>query len=147
MATCAKTVRCGLLIAFWGLVACKSASDSDAVADGFVDAYYVEFDHARARTFATAGALRRIDQEEQLVLDARQQIQMEERKARVYYSDPVKREVGEDMVHYTYQLDIRNGDREIAQPVLVMLGKQDGLWKVIQFREIREVHTSTVGAP
>jgi hypothetical protein len=139
LATCAKTV----LFAFLALAACKAANDSDHVAAAFVDAYYVEFDHARAKTVASGGALRRIEREEQLVADAREQMQVEDRKARVYYSPPVKRQVGEDMVHYTYQLDIRQSGNQQDQMVVVMLAKRDGAWKVIQFREGDEARTST----
>ena len=148
MGTCAKTAQRGLLFAFLGLVACRSAEDPDRVASDFVDAYYVEFDHARAKTLATGGALRRIEQEEQLVADARQQMQVEDRKARVYYSAPAKRQVSDDMVHYTYTLDVRqSGGAPREQAVVVMLGKGDGVWKVIQFREGDGSRTSTVGSP
>jgi hypothetical protein len=135
LATCAKTAQTALVVAFLGLGACKSAESADGVADAFVDAYYVEFDHARAKALSTAGALRRIEQEERLVADAREQMQVESRKARVYYSDPAKRQVRDDMVHYTYQLDVRASGSQRDQQVVVMLAKREGSWKVVQFRE------------
>lgn len=160
MATCAKTARGGLLFAFLGLAACKSSDGPDAVANAFVDAYYVEFDHARAKALATGGARRRIEEEERLVADARREMQIESRKARVYYSDPAKRQVRDDLVHYTYQLDIRASDDQQAQEVVVMLANRgrggggrggEGGWKVMQFREgderQRRSTTSTAAVP
>ena len=150
MATCAKTAQIGLLLGFLGIAACKSADDADGVAAAFIDAYYVEFDHARAKSLAAGGALRRIEEEERLVADAREQMQVESQKARVYYSDPLKRQVRDDMVHYTYQLDVRMSGTQRDQQVIVMLAKRDGAWKVVQFREgdeRMETKTSTVRDP
>jgi hypothetical protein len=145
LATCAKTAQRALLFAFLGLGACKSADGPDAVANAFVDAYYVEFDHLRAASMATGGAKRRIEEERKLVADARAQMQVETQKARVYYSDPAKRQVRDDMVHYTYQLDVRVSGAQRDQHVVVMLAKREEGWKVVQFREgdERAVRTTT----
>jgi hypothetical protein len=132
LATHAKTV----LFALLSLTGCKGTNDSDHVAGAFVDAYYVEFDHARAKALAAGGALRRIEEEEKLVREARAQMQVEDRKARVYYSDPAKRQVSDELAHYTYQLDVRQANgAQSAQTVVVMLARRDGVWKVIEFRE------------
>lgn len=122
----------------WGLFAlsgCKPSDDPDAVADGFVDAYYIEFDHARALTFAHGGALRRIEDEAKLVDHARSKTAIQEAKIRVYYSAPEKRVVGDDMVNYRYVLDIRRGAEKLEKPTVIMVARRDGRWRVIQFRE------------
>lgn len=154
MASCEKIALTGLLVAFWCLSACSSkGSDPDAVANGFVDAYYIEFDLTRAKSFAVGGATRRIEEEEELVEQARKQVQVESRKARVYYDAPTKRQVEAGMVHYTYELDIRQADARVRRKAIVMVAKRNGAWKVVRFREDHgrrpslRAATSTVTAP
>jgi hypothetical protein len=114
---------------------CKDANDPDTVASGFVDAYYIEFDHARAKTFTYGGALRRIEEEAKLVDFARKKTAIQEAKARVYYGDPERRAIGDDKVHYRYVLDVRRGPERFETPTVILVAKRDGEWRVIQFHE------------
>lgn len=108
------------------------------VADRFVDAYYVEFDFARAKTYAAGGAIERLDRELALVSAARERVQIGAAKARVYYEPPERRQVGDDMFHATYPLEIRDGTALIKRTAVVMVAKREEGWKVIQFREQHE---------
>lgn len=153
MASCEKIALTGVLVAFGALFGCSSKGDPDAVANAFVDAYYIEFDLDRAKALAVGGALRRLEAEEKLVAEARKQVQVESRKARVYYDAPTKRQVEAGMVHYTYNLDIRQSGGQVQRKAIVMVAKRDGAWKVVRFREDggggahRRAATSTVTAP
>jgi len=145
----------GVLLAASG---CDQSNNPDKVASSFVDAYYVEFDLERAKGLAQGGAVGRLDRELELVLETRKKVQVQAAKARVYYTDPEIHRVGEDMVHYTYHLDIRKGPTKLKRTAIVMLARRKGRWVVLQFREetpgaIRhpgaefgsEVRTGTVG--
>jgi hypothetical protein len=131
---------CGLagLCLLVGVSACKSEQDPAVVADRFVDAYYLEFDIAKARTFAAGAAIERLQQEEDLAKAAREKMQIAASKARVYYEAPERRPIGDDMFHATYPLEIREGTSLIARKAIIMVAKRDGAWRVIQFREQHE---------
>lgn len=120
-----------LLAAF----ACRSEDDPAVVADRFVDAYYVEFDFGRAKTYVAGGAAERLERERTLVDAARQRTPIAQAKARVYYEAPERHRVSDEMFHATYPLEIREGHQVLTRQAVVMVAKKDGVWKVIQFRE------------
>lgn len=133
--------------------ACKSANGPDAVAAEFVDRYYVEFELDRAKALTVGAARERIDRESALVKEARQRVQVEGQKARVYYGAPERRQVRDDLVHYTYTLDIRPAGAAIQRPVVVMVGHRPEGWRVVGFREsgggtgLENGSTSTAAEP
>ena len=119
------------------LVGCQTKSDAQVLADDFVDAYYVEFDFDRAEQFTDGAATRRLERERELVREARATQQVEPRKSRVYYARPEVRAVTDELAHFTYALDVRQGDFRFSQSVVVMAAKKSGAWRVIEFREVR----------
>lgn len=131
----AQSYRGLAAVVLLGLFGCRNEADPAVVADHFVDAYYIEFDFLRAKTYAAGGALERLDRELALVDAARQRTEIARAKARVYYEAPERRQVGDDMFHATYPLEIREGHQVLARQAVVMVAKKDGAWKVIQFRE------------
>lgn len=125
----------GLLAA----TACDDPNDPAELADNFVDAYYVEFDHGRALTMAEGPAAARIEHEQALVASVRQTTSVESSKARVYYEKPERRQVRAELAHHTYVLDIHAGPSPYQRRVMVMTGLKSGRWKVISFRELDRV--------
>ncbi len=132
----------GITCASFAELACKGSSGPDAVAAAFVDAYYIEYDFARALTYADGAAKSRLEEEKKLVDDARQKTELQYAKTHVYYDMPEKRAVGDDLVHYTFHLDIQQGTSKLARTAVVMLARQSGKprgaadeWRVIAFRE------------
>ncbi|MBK6685527.1 MAG: hypothetical protein IPG45_13745 [Deltaproteobacteria bacterium] len=129
------------------LLGCRSEADPAVVADHFVDAYYIEFDFVRAKTYAVGGALERLERELALVDAARQRTEIAQAKARVYYEQPERRQVGDDMFHATYPLEIREGHQVLSRQAVVMVAKKDGAWKVVQFRETTSGQVPPPGGP
>ncbi len=121
----------GLLL----LTACQDTSTADGVAQAFVDAYYIEFSHEKAKTFTVGPATRRLDKELALVSMARQRLRVEPNKARVYYEKPKRRALDKSRVHFTFDLDVRRGTSKFSRTVFVMTTLRDGKWKVLGFRE------------
>lgn len=139
-----RGLACLIVLLFVG---CRSEADPAVVADRFVDAYYIEFDFPRAKTYAVGGALERLERELALVDAARQRTEITRAKARVYYEEPERRLVGEDMFHATYPLEIREGHQVLSRQAVVMVGKKDGVWKVVQFRETTAGQLPPPGGP
>jgi hypothetical protein len=125
----------GITCATSAAFGCKGSSGSDAVATSFVDAYYIEYDFARALTYADGAARSRLEEEKKLVDEARQKTDLQFAKTHVYYDAPEKRAVGDDLVHYTFHLDVQQGTTKIERTAVVMLARQSGAWRVIAFRE------------
>lgn len=117
---------------------CGKANDPDKIAERFVDAYYIEYDFNRAMEMARGPAMTRLKEEKKLVDDAREKVALAASKAQVYYSPPERRAVGDDLVHYTFALDIKHGSNQIARTAVIMVGRDAGGWKVISFREVGE---------
>ena len=129
--------RSGALIALAVVAGCPSENTSDKTADGFVDAYYVEFDFDQALTFTTGAATRRIEAEQELAREGRERGTIEAAKARVYYDQPEHRQVGDDAAHHTYNLEVHQGSVVFRREVFVMTALRKGRWQVISFREER----------
>ena len=131
--------RLFLLGAVLLLGACKGQNTADSVAERFVDAYYIEFNHAKAMKLTIGPAKRRLEREIELVKTARKELRVEPNKARVYYSSPERRALDKTRVHYKFNLDIRKGVSAFGRPVSVMVAIRDGQWKVLGFRELDAV--------
>ena len=100
---------------------CARENDPDRLAKGFVDAYYIEYDFERALTFAQGAAVMRLEREKALVDDARQKVAVAQSRSRTYYSEPEKRQVQPDLIHYTFELEIRMGSSDIRRTAIIML--------------------------
>lgn len=147
-------------VMFFALAAsCRDdPNDPDRRAKAFVDAYYIEYDFARALTYAEGAAAVRLKEEKDLVDDARSKVALAQSRSRTYYSNPEKHQVNDELVHYTFELEIRQGSNDMRRTAIVMLAKKSDAWKVIGFREVGErpltgaaavdgVRTSTPGEP
>lgn len=115
--------------------ACKGSSGADAVASAFVDAYYIEYNFDRALTYASGAAQERLLEEKKLVDVARQQADLQIARTHVYYDTPEKHAVNDDLVHFTFALEIHQGQSDIRRTAVIMTARENGTWRVIAFRE------------
>jgi len=121
----------------WALIfACRSADGPDAVADRFVDAYFVEADFDRALPLTRGAATGRVEEDRTRALAVRAATSLDEAKPRVYYEKPERRAVGEAMMHHSYTLEIHAGGEPLERRVLVMTARDDRGWRVMSFREL-----------
>lgn len=137
--------------------ACSGGADPDSIARRFVDAYYVEYDYGRALEVADGAARFRLEGERALADAVRARVAIADSSSRTYYEDPVRRDVSAELVHFTFELEIRDGPNTLRRTAVVMLGKRQGVFKVINFREagamdpagerVGGVATSTGAAP
>ncbi len=119
--------------------ACGGMKDPGAVADKFVDKYYVESDQDTALPLATGVAAMRLKDELGLTAEARQGTrgpQMQLRQQRVYYSRKSLTGEGENR-EADYELDIRpQGGGDLQRTAHLRLARQpDGTWRVADFSE------------
>jgi len=114
--------------------------DPGAVADKFVDKYYVESDQDSALAFTTGVATMRLKDELGLTAEARRgNTGMTMRQVRVYYSrKALAGEGGERTADY--ELDIRpQGGGELQRLAhLRLLREPDGTWRVADFSETQK---------
>jgi hypothetical protein len=125
------------LLAITGAIisGCPASNDPDKLAARFVDAYYIEYDFDRALTMAEGGARARLLDEKSLADVARQKVELAQSKTHVYYGTPERHAVGDTMVHYTFDLQIRQGPSNIERKAVIMVAKRENGWRVIGFRE------------
>lgn len=129
-----------LQVMFFALaMGCRDgANDPDTRAKEFVDAYYIEYDFDRALTFAEGPAAERLKTEKDLVDDARSKVAVAQSRTRTYYDEPERRDASPEMVHYTFEIQIRHGGSEMNRTAIVMVAKKSNGWRVIGFREVGE---------
>ena len=120
--------------------ACGGMKDPAAVADKFVDKYYVESDQDRALPLTTGVAAMHLKDELALTAEGRRgQSGMTVRQVRVYYTrkaltgDGAGREAD-------YELDIRpQGGGELRRDAHLRLAQEpDGTWRVADFSETQK---------
>jgi hypothetical protein len=125
---------------------CKGSDDPEAIARRFVDAYYVEYDFDHALELADGAAVERLQQEKALVDDARQKVPVAQSRSRTYYEAPEKRLVKDDLAHFTFDLEIRQGSSTIARTAVILVARRQDAWKVIGFREGEGQGAQPIGA-
>ncbi|HZX96462.1 MAG TPA: hypothetical protein VFE90_18235 [Myxococcales bacterium] len=119
------------------LAACGGMKDAGAVADKFVDRYYVESDQDSALPLTTGIARMRLQEELKLTREARQgNPGMQLRPVRVYYRRRSLDGSGAARAA-DYELDIRpQGGGALERGAHVELSQQgDGSWRVSNFSE------------
>lgn len=122
------------------LAACGGMKDPGAVADKFVDRYYVESDQESALQLAAGVASLQLRDELKLVAEGRQgDPGMQVRQVRVYYSRKSLEGDG-DKREADYQLDIRpQGGGELKRGAHLELRRQaDGTWRVERYASRQE---------
>ena len=127
-----------LLLSF---TACGGMKDPAAVADKFVDKYYVESDQDRALPFTTGVAEMHLKDELKLTAEARrgQTGGMQVRQVRVYYTRKALSGEGPGR-EADYDLDIRpQGGGELHRDAHLRLAREpDGTWRVADFSETQK---------
>ena len=128
------------ILLFASLLACGGMKDPGAVADKFVDKYYVESDQDSALAFTTGVATMRLKDELGLTAEARRgNTGMTMRQVRVYYSRKALAGDGGERTA-DYELDIRpQGGGELQRLAhLRLLREPDGTWRVADFSETQK---------
>lgn len=126
--------RAALLAA---LLACGGMKDPSAVADKFVDLYYVESDQTSALPLTAGVATLRLNDELKLTAEARGPgAQGPSRPVRMYYTRKSLQERGAARIA-EYELDIRpQGGGNLQRGAHLELEPQpDGTWRVTHFSE------------
>lgn len=112
---------------------CSPKGGPEAVADAFVDAYFVRVDQEKAKEFTALTATRVLDEELRSVADVRKE-GYDPNEARgdilVRRGDPTERE---QRVRIPYQIVLRADGVETIRDADVELAQIQGLWKVVRF--------------
>jgi hypothetical protein len=103
-----------------------------AVADKFVDLYFVEIDQKQALAYTSGPARQKLEEELSLVADIRRTYEPEQAKPSIYYTRQSQVESG-DHARFTYDLTIRQGRDETRRNALISAEKVDGKWTVANF--------------
>jgi hypothetical protein len=104
----------------------------EAVADKFVDLYFVEIDQTRALAYATGLAHAKLEEELSLVAKIRQTVDPEQSKPSIFYSRK-DASVDGDHARATYDLTIRQDRDETRRSALISLERVGDQWKVANF--------------
>jgi hypothetical protein len=117
--------------------ACKPKG-AEAVADKFVDLYFVEIDQARALPLSTGLARVKIEEELSLVEKVRETVDPNQAKPSVFYKRREAQVLG-DHARFAYDITIRQGRDETQRDALISLEQAEGQWRVANFM-VREGH-------
>ena len=121
-----------MLVATFGLSACKDEGAPEYVADEFVEAYFRRMDQRGARQFTAFGATEMLDRELELTRDVREQGYLpQEASAKVNWKRTARSTRGE-RVRFDYDIDIRRDDAEDHRLADVELAKVQSGWKVVR---------------
>jgi len=126
-----------LVLALLLLAACGGMKDAGAVADRFVDTYYVESDQASALALTSGVASLRLRDELKLADEGRGGGALRDlRQVRVYYKRGSLEGKG-DARSAEYRLDIRpqGGGALSREAHLELVRLADGTWRVSRFSE------------
>jgi hypothetical protein len=128
---CLLMLTLGLLV----FPACQPDPHSArGVAEGFLDAHYVEINLPAAKAYCTGLALSRV--EEEIRLTAGQPIDESTRKPQVYYRLLEERQRGEKGVSFLYEATITvEGAGQFKKKVLLTLRQGDEGWRVANYSE------------
>ena len=126
---------CLISVCLW-MSGCQEKTDANAIADRFVDAYYIEFNLEKALDFTTAMAQGRIEAEQKLVAESRKHGALSSARAKVYYDEPKHQLMSDERAAHDYVLENHSASPPIKTRVLIMTVKKDDQWKVISFREV-----------
>lgn len=136
------------ILALLLLCGCQPKS-AEAVADKFVDLYFVEIDQQRALALTTGLARTKLEEELGLVEKIRHDYEPEQAKPSIFYVRKSARVDGE-RAQLTYDITIKQGRDETRRSALVSAEHVGGAWKVGNFI-VREGHApeapSSSGAP
>ncbi len=121
-----------IAIAFLG---CSPSNSAQAVADRFVQAYYVQIDQAQALEYTTGLAHERLRQELQRVAPLRRGSNLEQARPKVSYA-LVRTQPEGHQVLLIYDLTITPPQvKPILKRILIITEPRAEQWKVINFAE------------
>jgi hypothetical protein len=124
-----RQIAAVLLLA--SVAACKPTS-AEAVADKFVDLYFVVIDQRRALEFTTGLARAKIEEELSLVAEVRRTVDPDSAKPSVFYTRRSSQVSGE-RARFAYDITIRQGRDETHRNALISSERSDGRWAVANF--------------
>jgi hypothetical protein len=119
-----------LLLAL-GLAGCTPKT-AEAVADRFVDLYFVEIDQRRAIELTSGLARQKLDEELTLVAKVRENYEPEQAKPSIYYKRRDAQVTG-DRGRFAYDLTIRHEKDNMPKNALISVERVDGKWTVANF--------------
>jgi hypothetical protein len=122
-------------LALVALAACHAdPASNQGVAERFLDAHYVRIDLAAAQALTTGVAQKKVEEERRLV--AGQEIDESTRKPSVYYRLLEEHPDGLDRSRMVYRATFSaSGTSDIERRILLVLRRDDGVWRVANFEE------------
>lgn len=134
--------RASFLLPF-SLVGCRKTASPAGAAEAFLDAYYVERDHARALAVSADAAAARVKQEQSLRAEAGGDYGVQ---PRVFYK--LQREQhGADADQLTYEVSIDSSGVRFKKTVALRVRKYGEDWKVSAFAERDEAPDTQEARP
>jgi hypothetical protein len=131
-------------LVFLVLAGCTPKS-AGAVADKFVDYYFVEIDQKRALPLTSGLARQKVEEELSLVADVRKSYQPDQAKPSIFYKRQSQSEAN-DHGRFTYDITIRQGRDETHRSALITTEKMITGWTVANFI-VQEGHLLQKPAP
>ena len=122
--------RASFLLPF-SLVGCRKTASAGAAAEAFLDAYYVERDHARALAVSADSAAARVKQEQALRAEAGGDYGVQ---PRVHYALKREHKVA-DADELAYEVSIDSSGVKFSKTVVLRVKKFGEDWKVSAFIE------------
>jgi hypothetical protein len=120
-------------------LACGCAPKTpEAVADRFVDLYFVEIDQKRALDLASGLARSKLEEELSLVEKIRRTYEPDQAKPSIFYKRRDAQIAG-DHGRLSYDVTVRQGRDETARSALISVERTGDGWKVANFI-VREGH-------
>jgi len=128
--------RIAILLLALSAFGCTPDADSPrGVAEGFLDAHYVTLDLTAAVAYTTGLARHKVEDELRLVGD--QEIDAGTLRPSVTYGMREERPEGEDRVTFLYDGKVKlEGGGSFEMSWLVNIRRQDGAWKVSNYKEL-----------
>jgi hypothetical protein len=117
------------------LAACSKPRSPQAIAEAFIDRYYIERDHVKALALATGIAATRVEEERKLVDEARSEgVEASGVQPHVYYKFLKTTPRGPD-TELTYVLTIDSGGVALKKELRVVVTPAADAYKVSFFNE------------
>jgi hypothetical protein len=113
-------------------IGCRDQGSPEAVADAFVDAYFVQVDQEKAKEFTALGATKMLEDELREVAQVRDKDHnpIEARgDVTVTRGEPVMRD---QRIRFPYQIAVRADAAETTQQADIELTRIQGGWKVVR---------------
>jgi hypothetical protein len=119
-----------------GVLGCSGGNSPEGVADQFMRAYYIEIDQAQALAYTAALAREKLQQEQQLVGQARRGGGVAQARPQIRYTHVRTQPEGRH-VFLVYDLTIRPTQvPPMLKQVLITTTRMEEQWKVINFTEV-----------